>query len=107
MNNIHWYDLKSLQKQSKSHEIELPERIATDPDTFSEHKDDIPIVISDDESNDVLLPLNNYANNDGELLNFKLADIGMRFGVEKRNMVESQMLNLCVSLERQFLQKQL
>lgn len=55
----------------------------------------------------MLLPLNNYANNDGELLNFKLADIGMRFGVEKRNMVESQMLNLCVSLERQFLQKQL
>lgn len=77
-------------------------------DDEDECKDNIPIIVSDDESNELpRLPSSSYAHNDAELLNFKLADIAMRFGVEKRNMVESQMLNLCISLERQLVQRQL
>lgn len=79
-----------------------------DNDDFTESKDNIPIIVSDDEIDQLPhLPTSSYANSDAELLNFKLADIAMRFGVEKRNMVESQMLNLCISLEKRLLQRQL
>lgn len=67
----------------------------------------LAIIVSDDDSEQFPnLPVRNYAHNDADLLNFKLADIAFRFGVEKRNMVESQMLNLCISLEKQLLEQQ-
>ncbi|XP_031626096.1 uncharacterized protein LOC116342569 [Contarinia nasturtii] len=69
-----------------------------DFDTFFEHKDDIPAAVDDEANNRMLF--NHFGRNDGDLLSFKLADIAMRFGIEKRNMVESQMLNLCISLEK-------
>lgn len=76
-----------------------------DTDTPTDSKDDIPIIISDDENNGLPPLVSTY--NETDLINFKLADIAMRFGPEKRNLVETQMLNLCISFEKRLLQKQL
>lgn len=76
-------------------------------DDTNDNKNDIAIIINEDENDDLPPLMHKYAYNDAELLNFKLADIAIRFGIEKRRMVESQMLNLCISLERELLQKQL
>lgn len=72
-----------------------------------EPKDEAPEVISDEEANNFQFPVGCYTHGNEELLNFKLMDIAMRFGIEQRNMVESQMLNLCISLEKQLLQRQM